>query len=79
VREALDVLDRQGTPADYMRIRAFPFSESVVEFLDSHEFCFVVEQNRESRRAAPLAADARNAGAERKIEERADLWRISVE
>jgi 2-oxoglutarate/2-oxoacid ferredoxin oxidoreductase subunit alpha len=49
VREALDVLDRQGTPADYMRIRAFPFSESVVEFLDSHEFCFVVEQNRDAQ------------------------------
>jgi 2-oxoglutarate ferredoxin oxidoreductase subunit alpha len=49
VREALDVLDRQGTPADYMRIRAFPFGKSVEDFLDSHEFCFVVEQNRDAQ------------------------------
>jgi 2-oxoglutarate ferredoxin oxidoreductase subunit alpha len=49
VREALDVLDRQGTPADYMRIRAFPFSPSVEQFLAEHEFCFVVEQNRDAQ------------------------------
>ena len=49
VREALDVLDRQGTPADFMRIRAFPFGRSVEEFLDSHELCFVVEQNRDAQ------------------------------
>ncbi|HXP83087.1 MAG TPA: 2-oxoacid:acceptor oxidoreductase subunit alpha [Bryobacteraceae bacterium] len=49
VREALDVLDRQGTPADYMRIRAFPFGESVEQFLAEHEFCFVIEQNRDAQ------------------------------
>ena len=32
VREALDALDRQGTPADYMRLRAFPFGKSVDNF-----------------------------------------------
>jgi 2-oxoglutarate ferredoxin oxidoreductase subunit alpha len=49
VREALDVLDRQGTPADYMRIRAFPFGEKVEEFLAEHDVCFVVEQNRDAQ------------------------------
>ncbi len=49
VREALDVLDSRGIPADFMRIRAFPFPESVEEFLNDHEFNFIVEQNRDAQ------------------------------
>jgi len=49
VREALDVLDRQGTPADYLRIRGFPFGEVVERFLAKHDFCFVVEQSRDAQ------------------------------
>ena len=49
VREALDVLDRQGTPADYLRIRGFPFGEVVEQFLARHDFCFVVEQSRDAQ------------------------------
>jgi 2-oxoglutarate ferredoxin oxidoreductase subunit alpha len=32
-----------------MRVRAFPFDESVEAFLAEHEFCFVVEQNRDAQ------------------------------
>jgi len=32
-----------------MRIRGFPFHKRVEEFLDEHEFCFVVEQNRDAQ------------------------------
>ena len=49
VREALDILAANGTPADYMRVRGFPFSESVERFLAEHEFCFVVEQSRDAQ------------------------------
>jgi 2-oxoglutarate ferredoxin oxidoreductase subunit alpha len=49
VREALDTLDRQGTPADCLRVRGFPFVESVEQFVDEHDFCFVVEQNRDAQ------------------------------
>ncbi len=49
VREALDILDGQGTPMDYMRIRAFPFDEPVEKFIDAHDFCYVVEQNRDAQ------------------------------
>jgi 2-oxoglutarate ferredoxin oxidoreductase subunit alpha len=49
VREALDVLDRQGTPADYLRVRGFPFGEAVERFLAKHDFCFVVEQSRDAQ------------------------------
>jgi 2-oxoglutarate ferredoxin oxidoreductase subunit alpha len=49
VREAIDVLAREGIEADYLRIRGFPFHKSVEEFLYAHELCFIVEQNRDSQ------------------------------
>ncbi|MBZ5634399.1 MAG: 2-oxoacid:acceptor oxidoreductase subunit alpha [Acidobacteriia bacterium] len=49
VREALDQLDRQGAPADYLRVRGFPFGEVVERFLAKHDFCFVVEQSRDAQ------------------------------
>ncbi len=49
VREALDILERRGIPADYMRLRGFPFDESVDAFLNGHEFSFIVEQNRDAQ------------------------------
>jgi len=49
VREALDRLAEQGVLADFMRVRGFPFGESVQFFLDTHNFCFVVEQNRDAQ------------------------------
>jgi 2-oxoglutarate/2-oxoacid ferredoxin oxidoreductase subunit alpha len=49
VREAMDQLDRQGTPADYLRVRGFPFGEIVEKFLADHDFCFVVEQSRDAQ------------------------------
>jgi len=49
VKEALDILGRQGTEVDYLRVRAFPFSKQVDEFLAQHERIFVVEQNRDAQ------------------------------
>ena len=49
VREATDILAKQGNPIDYMRIRGFPFGVEVEKFLADHEFCFVVEQNRDAQ------------------------------
>jgi 2-oxoglutarate ferredoxin oxidoreductase subunit alpha len=49
VREALDVLERQGCPADYLRICGFPFSAAVDAFVAAHVFTFVVEQNRDAQ------------------------------
>lgn len=54
VREALDELDRQGTPADYMRICGFPFGEAVEQFLEAHEINYIVEQNRDAQLRALL-------------------------
>jgi 2-oxoglutarate ferredoxin oxidoreductase subunit alpha len=49
VCEAIDILAGQGLPADYMRIRGFPFDATVQAFLDNHDLCFIVEQNRDAQ------------------------------
>jgi len=49
VREALDILADQGVPMDYMRIRAFPFDTPVEKFIMAHDYCYVVEQNRDAQ------------------------------
>ncbi len=49
VREAADRLDRQGTPLDVMRLRGFPFDKAVEEFLQSHDYSFIIEQNRDAQ------------------------------
>jgi 2-oxoglutarate/2-oxoacid ferredoxin oxidoreductase subunit alpha len=49
VREALDELAARGVVADFLRVRGFPFVADVREFVESHERCFVVEQNRDAQ------------------------------
>ena len=49
IREALDLLAHRGVPCDYMRIRAFPFPQEVTDFLMSHDFTYIVEQNRDAQ------------------------------
>ncbi|MCU1260414.1 MAG: ferredoxin oxidoreductase, partial [Bryobacterales bacterium] len=49
VREALDLLAAQGSPMSYMRVRGFPFDECVADFIEEHDYCFVVEQNRDAQ------------------------------
>jgi 2-oxoglutarate/2-oxoacid ferredoxin oxidoreductase subunit alpha len=47
--EAMGILKSHGVALDYMRVRAFPFSEDVERFLAAHETLFVVEQNRDAQ------------------------------
>ena len=49
VAEAVEILARSGIHLNYMRIKAFPFSDEVVDFLDRHQRVFVVEQNRDAQ------------------------------
>lgn len=55
--EARDALAADGIDVDYMRIKAFPFGESVRHFLDTHETIFVVEQNRDAQLRSLLAIE----------------------
>jgi 2-oxoglutarate ferredoxin oxidoreductase subunit alpha len=57
VREAVDLLAARGIAADLLRVRAFPFTETVEAFLHEHEICYVVEQNRDAQLRALLTLE----------------------
>jgi 2-oxoglutarate ferredoxin oxidoreductase subunit alpha len=57
VREALDRLSEEGIQMDYMRIRAFPFTAEAQQFLTEHDYCYVVEQNRDAQLKALLTLE----------------------
>jgi len=49
MEEALAALQGQGIHLNAMRVRGFPFSDDVFEFIRDHEQVFVVEQNRDAQ------------------------------
>ncbi|HRP12523.1 MAG TPA: 2-oxoacid:acceptor oxidoreductase subunit alpha, partial [Terricaulis sp.] len=49
MEEALCALEGRGIHLDALRIRAFPFCDSVFDFIREHEQVFVVEQNRDAQ------------------------------
>jgi 2-oxoglutarate/2-oxoacid ferredoxin oxidoreductase subunit alpha len=49
MEEALEALANGGIPLDALRLRAFPFPDSVAEFIATHDEVFVVEQNRDAQ------------------------------
>jgi len=49
MEEALAALEADGLHLDTLRVRAFPFSEDVNEFINAHDQVFVVEQNRDAQ------------------------------
>ena len=55
--EALEMLDADAMQIDALRIRAFPFHESVIDFVNSHDHTFVVEQNRDAQLRTLLIAE----------------------
>ena len=49
IDETMELLQARKIGADTLRIRAFPFSDAVEDFIRSHEKVFVVEQNRDAQ------------------------------
>jgi 2-oxoglutarate ferredoxin oxidoreductase subunit alpha len=49
MNEALEVLEAKGKHLDALRVRAFPFPDSVMAFIAEHEKVFIVEQNRDGQ------------------------------
>ncbi len=47
--ETFDILNAEGYHIDGMRIKAFPFSKAVDDFIEEHDQVFVVEQNRDGQ------------------------------
>jgi 2-oxoglutarate ferredoxin oxidoreductase subunit alpha len=52
--EAVAALRTRGIDLDTLRLRAFPFADSVRTFIERHERVFVVEQNRDAQMRALL-------------------------
>jgi 2-oxoglutarate/2-oxoacid ferredoxin oxidoreductase subunit alpha len=63
VKEALEVLKEQNIGLNLCRVKAFPFTQSVTEFIEQHDRIFVVEQNRDAQFRSLLMLDIdANAG-----------------
>ena len=58
VKEALVHLKDKNVGLNYCRVKAFPFTESVTDFIDKHERIYVVEQNRDGQLRSLLILDA---------------------
>src|SRR3954464_12667945 len=49
MKEAMAALEARGLHLDMLRLRAFPFSDAVVDFINAHDQIFLVEQNRDAQ------------------------------
>jgi len=49
--------DRHGLDTDYCRIRSYPFSVEVDEFIDAHDRVYVIDQNRDAQMLALMKMD----------------------
>jgi 2-oxoglutarate ferredoxin oxidoreductase subunit alpha len=54
IEEARAVLRGKGVEFDYLRLRAFPFSDAVRDFFAKHDRVYVVEENRDGQMAGML-------------------------
>jgi len=57
MQEALDLLADEGIHLDTIRVRGFPFGAEVEEFIDAHDFVFVVDQNRDAQMKTLLVTE----------------------
>ena len=49
MHEALEILESRGMHLNALRVRGFPFSDEVYDFIAAHDRVFVVEQNRDAQ------------------------------
>lgn len=47
--EAMDILSERGEAVDALRIKAFPFNQTVEDFIENHKYVYVIEQNRDAQ------------------------------
>ncbi len=58
VRESRDQLKKEyGLETDYLRLRAFPFSQEVLAFVAAHSRVYIIEQNRDGQMLSLLKLD----------------------
>ena len=49
IAEAQDLLTKHGVATDTLRVKSFPFHQSVRTFIDRHEKVYVIDQNRDAQ------------------------------
>jgi 2-oxoglutarate/2-oxoacid ferredoxin oxidoreductase subunit alpha len=60
ITESRDQLrDEYGIETDYLRVRAYPFTREVHEFIEEHQPVYVVEQNRDAQMLSLLKLDVK--------------------
>lgn len=52
--EAMDILKEQKIVVDAIRVKSFPFTKEVENFINSHDKVFVIEQNRDAQMRSML-------------------------
>ncbi len=58
ISESRDQLrEEYGIETDYLRLRAYPFTREVHQFIEQHEHIYVVEQNRDAQMLSLLKLD----------------------
>jgi 2-oxoglutarate ferredoxin oxidoreductase subunit alpha len=57
LHEALDLLSGRGLDLDALRVRAFPLSRDIADFVNAHDRVFVVEQNRDAQMRTLMMSD----------------------
>jgi 2-oxoglutarate ferredoxin oxidoreductase subunit alpha len=55
--EALETLEEHGINLNTLRVRGFPFSHEVIDFIAEHDQVFVIEQNRDAQLRTLLVAE----------------------
>jgi len=59
MNEALDVLATRGIHVNALRVRGFPFPDEIADFVASHPWVFVIEQNRDAQLKTLLVNEAK--------------------
>lgn len=78
VPELRAMLEREGLKSGYLRIRAFPFTTAVGEFLSRHSRVYVVEQNRDGQMRSLLANEYPQFAARLRSSLRYDGWPLAA-
>lgn len=67
VQEARDEMTKiRDIKTDYLRLRALPASDAVIEFIEQHDITYVVEQNRDAQVTGILTAEHPHIGMKMK-------------
>jgi 2-oxoglutarate ferredoxin oxidoreductase subunit alpha len=59
MQEALDLLAEKNIHVNALRVRGFPFADEVADFVASHPWVFVIEQNRDAQLKTLMVTDGK--------------------